>query len=133
VTICLVFEAHLIRFAASFAFFKTGSRIEIRSAMTPMTTNSSTSVNPRRFDMVLYLSEMNCPAVEPEVMRPERSRHGTAISKSNVETAQCQLIFSLVTDSCADSPGLLSIGRSNHPRLATLSRNRLHIVDSFVG
>src|SRR6266550_865572 len=38
---------HLTRLAPSLAFFRVGRRIEIRSAIIPITTSSSTSVNPR--------------------------------------------------------------------------------------
>src|SRR4051812_45440069 len=38
--------AHLIRFACSRARLRDGSRMEMSSAMMPMTTSSSTSVNP---------------------------------------------------------------------------------------
>src|SRR3954469_38603 len=50
--ICRRFDAQAVRIDDSRAFFRLGSRIAIRSAMIPMTTRSSTSVNaavePRR-------------------------------------------------------------------------------------
>src|SRR4029079_17250209 len=45
--ICRRLLAHLARLACSRARFRLGSRIEISRAMMPMTTSSSTSVNPR--------------------------------------------------------------------------------------
>jgi hypothetical protein len=42
------FEPHFTRFAVSRARLSDGSRIEISSAMMPMTTSNSTSVNARR-------------------------------------------------------------------------------------
>src|SRR2546423_3362031 len=42
-----MFTEHLIRRACDRAADNAGSRIEIRTAMMPITTSSSTSVNPR--------------------------------------------------------------------------------------
>jgi len=44
--ICLRLLAHFTRLACSRARFRAGRRIEISSAMIPMTTNSSTRVKP---------------------------------------------------------------------------------------
>src|SRR5689334_24633112 len=44
--ICRRFEAHFTRLAVSRARLRDGSRIEISSAMMPITTSSSTSVKP---------------------------------------------------------------------------------------
>jgi hypothetical protein len=47
VPICRIFEAHAMRVAASRAPFRAGNSIEIKSAMMPITTRSSTRVKPR--------------------------------------------------------------------------------------
>jgi hypothetical protein len=46
--ICRRFDRQAVTFACSRAAFSAGSRMAIRSAMIPITTSSSTSVNPRR-------------------------------------------------------------------------------------
>src|SRR2546421_931856 len=46
-TIWRIFDWHLTRLALSLAFFRVGRRIAIRRAIIPITTSSSTSVNPR--------------------------------------------------------------------------------------
>src|SRR3954449_557762 len=43
---------HCVRFAASRALASVGSRIEISSAMMPMTTSNSTSVKPLRGELL---------------------------------------------------------------------------------
>src|SRR5256885_8622728 len=56
--------AHLMRLDCSRTLLRAGIRIEINSAMMPMTTSSSTSVNARRG-----------PAVERIPLAPDAERH----------------------------------------------------------
>jgi hypothetical protein len=48
-------DAHLILAEALRALFSAGSRMAIRMAMIPMTTSSSTKVNPRE-DLLIFLA-----------------------------------------------------------------------------
>src|SRR5215208_4847623 len=52
---CRMFDRQRVRRAFSRARFMAGMIIAMRIAMMPMTTRSSTSVNPRRLDMCFFL------------------------------------------------------------------------------
>ncbi len=56
--ICRICDRQAVVFAATRALFKAGNKIEISNAMMPMTTSSSTSVNPVwRCFMTSFLSD----------------------------------------------------------------------------
>jgi hypothetical protein len=71
------FDRHLTVFELSRAFDNAGNKIEINSAMIPITTSSSTSVNPR--------------CLKRPAPARKRERHMHACLENAINPDQCRL------------------------------------------